>query len=60
MPLHRQLAEVLPVLPSAAIKQGPVFLTDRGNPYKDRNREEGGQCRSAWTFSESLFEVPGM
>jgi integrase len=50
MPLHRQLAEVLPVLPSAAIKQGPVFLTDRGNPYKDRNREEGGQCRSAWTL----------
>jgi len=23
--------------------------TDRGNPYKNRNREGGGQCRSAWT-----------
>src|SRR5712671_6580831 len=30
-------------------KQGRVFLTDRGNPYKNRTREEGGQCRSAWT-----------
>jgi integrase len=42
--------EVLTGLPSAATKQGPVFLTDRGNPYKDRNREEGGQCRSTWTL----------
>jgi integrase len=50
VPIHRQLVEVLAGLPSAATKQGPVFLTDRGNPYKDRNREEGGQCRSAWTL----------
>ena len=50
VPIHRQLVEVLTGLPSAATKQGPVFLTDRGNPYKDRNREEGGQCRSAWTL----------
>jgi integrase len=50
VPIHRLLVEVLTGLPSAATKQGPVFLTDRGNPYKDRNREEGGQCRSAWTL----------
>lgn len=24
-------------------------MTDRNNPYRDRNREAGGQCRSAWT-----------
>jgi integrase len=50
VPIHRQLVEVLTGLPSTATKQGSVFLTDRGNPYKDRNREEGGQCRSAWTL----------
>jgi integrase len=50
VPIHRQLVEVLAGLPSAATKQGPVFLTDRGTPYKDRNREEGGQCRTAWTL----------
>jgi integrase len=33
VPIHRQLVEVLRGLPSAAIKQGRVFLTDRGNPY---------------------------
>jgi len=49
VPIHRQLVKVLSALPSAATKQGRVFLTDRGNPYKNRNREEGGQCRSAWT-----------
>ena len=46
VPIHRQLVKVLSTLPSAATKQGPVFLTDRGNPYKNRNREEGGQCRA--------------
>jgi site-specific recombinase XerD len=49
VPIHRQLVKVLSGLPSATTKQGPVFLTDRGHPYKNRNREEGGQCRSAWT-----------
>ena len=51
VPIHRQLVEVLTRLSSAATRQGPVFLTDRDNPYKDRNREEGRQCRSAWTLA---------
>jgi integrase len=33
VPILGQLVEVLRDLPSAAIKQGRVFLTDRGNPY---------------------------
>src|SRR5260370_2046084 len=48
-PIQHQLFQVLSGLPSAAKKQGPVFLTDRNNPYRDRNREPGGDCRTAWT-----------
>ena len=51
VPIHRQLVDVLTRLPSSAIRQGPVFLTDRGNPYKNRDREEGGQCKTAWRLA---------
>ena len=50
-PLHRQLVEVLRQLYEAhgnPQTDTPVFLTDRGLPYTDREREEGGQIKTGW------------
>ena len=68
VPIHRQLVEVLAGLPSAVTKQGPVFLTDRGNPYKDRNREEAGSAKAPglwgvnarvlWIYTYMIFATP--
>jgi integrase len=49
VPIHQQLATVLQQLPNyGASPDSPVFLTDRGEPYTDREREEGGQIKTAW------------
>jgi integrase len=47
VPIHRQLVEVLTGFPSAAAKQGSVFLTDRGNPLQrpQTRRRRGVQER---------------
>jgi integrase len=48
-PIHLQLLAVLRQLPNyGSSPNTPVFLTDRGNPYTDREREEGGQIKTAW------------
>lgn len=48
--LHAQLVAVLANLPSTpgGERAGPVFLTNRGKPYTDRGRREGGQIKTAW------------
>lgn len=46
VPLHPQLVAVLANLPGE--RKERVFLTQRGKPYIDRERREGGQIATAW------------
>lgn len=45
VPLH---ARILAELRKINRREGPVFLTDEGEPYADRNGEGGGQVSTAW------------
>jgi len=47
VPLHRQIVATLASLPGN--HEGCVFLTQRGVPYVDRERREGGQIKKAWS-----------
>lgn len=49
VPIHPQLVATLANLPGD--RTGPVFLTQRGRPYVDRHRREGGQCKTAWRLA---------
>lgn len=49
VPIHAQLLATLANLPGD--RKGRVFRTQRGRPYVDRHRREGGQIKTAWRLA---------
>ncbi len=44
--------------PKNPVREGPVFLTDTGEPYADRNRTAGGQIKTAFAGAIRRANLP--
>ena len=58
---NRRVAEMprraCAVLEALGHREGPVFLTHRGEPYADRDREGGGQIKTAWKLTKRRAKI---
>lgn len=57
VPLHVEVVAALANLPGK--RQGRIFLTQKGQPYADKDRTSGGQIKGAWRGATTRAGLSG-